>query len=55
MEEMHGFDVVKTLRASPEMKDTVIIVTSAKAYKPDIDRARSRAASSGGGSPNCRM
>ena len=40
MGEMHGFDVLRTIRASPEMKNTVIIVTSAKAYKPDIDRAR---------------
>lgn len=40
MGEMHGFDVLKTLRAHPDMKDTVIIITSAKAYKPDIERAR---------------
>jgi DNA-binding response OmpR family regulator len=36
----HGFDVLRALRAHPEMKNTVIIITSAKAYKPDIDRAR---------------
>ncbi|HUP94962.1 MAG TPA: response regulator [Burkholderiales bacterium] len=40
MGEMHGFDVLRTLRERPEMKDTVIIITSAKAYKPDIVRAR---------------
>ena len=40
MGEMHGFDVLRTLRAYPDMKDTVIIITSAKAYKPDIERAR---------------
>jgi DNA-binding response OmpR family regulator len=40
MGEMHGFDVLQTLRANPETKQTVIIMTSAKAYKPDIDRAR---------------
>lgn len=40
MGEMHGFDVLRTLRERPEMKDTVIIITSAKAYKPDIARAR---------------
>ena len=40
MGEMHGFDVLRTLRANPNMKHTVIIITSAKAYKPDIDRAR---------------
>jgi DNA-binding response OmpR family regulator len=36
---MHGFEVLRTLRAHAEMKKTVIIITSAKAYKPDIDRA----------------
>ena len=40
MGKVHGFDVLRTLRASAEMKDTVIVITSAKAYKPDIDRAR---------------
>ena len=40
MGEMHGFEVLRTLRAHPDTKDTVIIITSAKAYKPDIARAR---------------
>ncbi len=40
MGDMHGFDVLRTLRAHPDTKDTVIIVTSAKAYKADIARAR---------------
>lgn len=40
MEEMHGFEVLRTLRENPDMKHTVVIMTSAKAYKPDIDRAR---------------
>ena len=40
MGEMHGFDVLQTLRANPDMKQTVMIITSAKAYKTDIDRAR---------------
>jgi DNA-binding response OmpR family regulator len=40
MGEMHGFEVLRTLRAEDELRDTVIIMTSAKAYKPDIDRAR---------------
>jgi DNA-binding response OmpR family regulator len=39
MGEMHGFDVLKTLRANPDTKQTVMIMTSAKSYKPDIDRA----------------
>ncbi len=40
MGEMHGFDVLRTLRANEQVKNTVIIMTSSKAYKPDIDRAR---------------
>ena len=39
MGEMHGFDVLRALREHREMKNTVIVITSAKAYKPDIDRA----------------
>ena len=39
MGEMHGFDVLRTLRANPDTKQTVMIMTSAKAFKPDIDRA----------------
>ena len=40
MGKMHGFDVLQTLRAHPDGKNTIIIMTSAKAYKPDIERAR---------------
>jgi two-component system, OmpR family, response regulator VicR len=40
MGEMHGFEVLRKLRENPDMKHTVVIMTSAKAYKPDIDRAR---------------
>ena len=40
MGAMHGFDVLRTLRADPAMQQSVIIITSAKAYTPDIDRAR---------------
>jgi CheY-like chemotaxis protein len=40
MERMHGFEVIQKLRARPELAGTLIIVISAKAYKPDIDRAR---------------
>ena len=39
MGEMHGFDVLRTLRANEQIKDTIIVMTSSKAYKPDIDRA----------------
>ena len=40
MGEMHGFEVLRMLRVHPDTKHTVVIITSAKAYKPDIDRAR---------------
>ncbi len=40
MGEMHGFEVLQTLRANEQIKNTIIIMTSSKAYKPDIDRAR---------------
>jgi DNA-binding response OmpR family regulator len=40
MGEMHGFDVLQTLRNHPDTRNTIIIMTSAKAYKSDIDRAR---------------
>ena len=40
MGEMHGFEVLRTLRADPATRHTVVIMTSAKAYKPDIDQAR---------------
>jgi len=40
MGAMHGFDVLRAMREHPATKDTVVIMTSAKAYKPDIDRAR---------------
>ncbi|HYE90692.1 MAG TPA: response regulator [Terriglobales bacterium] len=41
MDRMHGFEVVQKLRARPELAATLIIMVSAKAYKPDMDRARS--------------
>ena len=40
MGAVHGFDVLRALRGHSAIKNTVIIMTSAKAYKPDIDRAR---------------
>ena len=39
MDRMHGFEVVQKLRARPELANTLIIMVSAKAYKPDMDRA----------------
>ena len=40
MGRMHGFEVLQAVRAHPELQRTVIIMTSGKSYKPDIDRAR---------------
>lgn len=40
MPQMHGFEMLKALRAHRELAGAVIVVVSAKAYKPDIDRAR---------------
>jgi DNA-binding response OmpR family regulator len=39
MRNMHGFEVLQALRRRPELTRTVVIMTSAKAYKPDIARA----------------
>ena len=40
MERMHGFEVIQKLRERPEFARTLLIMVSAKAYKPDIERAR---------------
>ena len=39
MERMHGFEVIQKLRARPEFARTLVIMVSAKAYKPDMERA----------------
>ena len=39
MPGMHGFGVCKQLRENPAFNKTTIIITSAKSYKPDIDKA----------------
>ena len=39
MPGMHGFAVCKQLRENPAFDNTTIIITSAKSYKPDIDKA----------------
>jgi len=41
MDRMHGFEVIQKIRARAELAHTLIIMVSAKAYKPDMDRARS--------------
>jgi DNA-binding response OmpR family regulator len=40
MGQMHGFEVLQALRARADLADTVVIVASSKAFKPDVDRAR---------------
>jgi DNA-binding response OmpR family regulator len=39
MPGLHGFEVCKKIRENPEMAKTIIIMTSARSYKPDIDKA----------------
>jgi two-component system phosphate regulon response regulator PhoB len=39
MDRMHGFEVIQKLRARSELADLLIIIVSAKSYKPDMDRA----------------
>jgi phosphoribosyl 1,2-cyclic phosphodiesterase len=40
MEGMDGFQVLQTIRANPDLARAVLIVVSAKSYKPDIVRAK---------------
>ena len=40
MDDMHGFEVLRHLRADPELGRTVVVMISAKSYKADIERAR---------------
>ena len=40
MDDMHGFEVLRSLREDPDLARTTVIMISAKSYKPDIDRAR---------------
>ena len=35
----HGFEVLKTIRQSRDLSNTVVIIRSGKSYKPDIDKA----------------
>jgi phosphoribosyl 1,2-cyclic phosphodiesterase/ActR/RegA family two-component response regulator len=44
MDEMHGFEVLRSLREDPELAGVVVVMISAKSYKPDIDRARAMGA-----------
>ena len=40
MDDVHGFEVLRQLRADPDLGGTVVMMISAKSYKPDIERAR---------------
>jgi DNA-binding response OmpR family regulator len=40
MDRMHGFEVIQKLRARPEHANLLLIIVSAKAFKPGMDRAR---------------
>ena len=40
MDDVHGFEVLRSLRADPQLARAIVIMISAKSYKPDIDRAR---------------
>lgn len=40
MGELHGLEVVQHVRAEPSLAESVVIVMSAKTYKPDIQRTR---------------
>jgi CheY-like chemotaxis protein/ribonuclease BN (tRNA processing enzyme) len=40
MDDMHGFEVLRRLRADPELARAVVVMISAKSYKADIERAR---------------
>jgi len=39
MEPLHGFQVLEGIRARRELDDTVVIMVSAKSFRPDIERA----------------
>ncbi len=40
MPGLHGFEVCKRIREQPTLAKTIIIMTSARSYKPDIDKAK---------------
>ena len=41
MGQMHGFELIREIRADPELDRSIVIAMSAKAYKSDQDRVRS--------------
>jgi len=40
MPAMHGFEVIQKIRENHALDKTVVVMTSAKSYKPDIDAAK---------------
>jgi DNA-binding response OmpR family regulator len=40
MGQMHGFELIRQVRADPELSRAIVIAMSAKAYKSDQDRVR---------------
>jgi DNA-binding response OmpR family regulator len=40
MDDLHGFEVLHSLRADPALSRAVVVMISAKSYRPDIDRAK---------------
>lgn len=40
MPGLHGFEVIRKIREQPQLANTIVIMTSAKSYKPDIDKAK---------------
>ena len=40
MPGLHGFEVCRKIREQPQLSNTIVIMTSGKSYKPDIDKAK---------------
>lgn len=40
MPGLHGFEVLQRIRQNPTLDQTVVVMTSAKSYKPDIEAAK---------------
>ncbi|HLF19797.1 MAG TPA: response regulator [Bacteroidota bacterium] len=40
MPGLHGFEVCKKIREQPSLAKTIVIMTSARSYKPDLDKAK---------------
>ena len=40
MPGLHGFEVCKKIREHPQLSKTIVIMTSARSYKPDLEKAK---------------